>query len=134
MAALGALAQLADPQAVTQAGAAFAQLHRHELAIGKSDPAGGELLFRPILAGVFVVGQASDALFFHPLHKGRRITLAVEDQGKAMAQRIVVELLGTRLFGDAFIALRHDLLLDDRDQPRIDHLVHDKKRADHPWR
>ncbi len=126
MAALGALAQLPYPQPVAQAGAPFGQVHGHHLTVGQTHSIGSELLLRPILAGEFVVGQAGDVLGFHAIEKRRRIALAVEHQGEAMAQRIGLQL-PIRRGGQALLDARHDLLLDDLDQHRVDHLIDDKK-------
>jgi hypothetical protein len=44
----------------------------------------GRLLFGPVLAGVFVVGETSDALFLHAGEEGGAIAFAVEDDREAM--------------------------------------------------
>ena len=71
MAPLTALAQLPDPQSVTQAGASLGQLHGHGLAAGQRHRSGSEFLLGPLLAGEFVVRQAGDALGLHALEKLR---------------------------------------------------------------
>ena len=72
---LAALAHLADPQPVAQAGAPFGQVHGDDLPAGEAHRGGGELLRRPVLAGEFVVGQAGDVLGLHPQEEGRANSL-----------------------------------------------------------
>ena len=87
---------------------------------------GAELLLGPILGGELVIGQAGDALRLHTLEEVRRIAFAIEHQREAMCQWIGLQLLGAGLLWNLMLKARHDVLLENLNQSRIDHLVDDK--------
>ena len=128
MPALGALAQLPHPQSVAQARAPLGQIQGDDLAAGQVHPGSEERLLGPWLAGELVIGQAGDTFALHALEEIRRVAFAVEHDGEAMAQRIVLGRLTLQLGRQALLQARDDLLLDDLNQPRVDHLVDDKER------
>ena len=119
--------ELPHPQPVTQAGAPFGQVHGHDLPAGKAHLCRGEFLLGPIRAGEFVIGQAGDALALHALEEIRRVAFAIEYDGEAMLQRIVRGWLTQQLARQTLLQARDDLLLDDRNQPRIDRLIDDEE-------
>ena len=92
MPAAGQLANLADPQTlapIADPGAHLGQLHRQDFAAGHGDLRLGELGFRPILFGIFVVGDAGDAMLLPHLSEERRtVPFAIEDDHEAAEIRI----------------------------------------------
>jgi hypothetical protein len=124
MARGGELADLAYPHLTPQKGAPLGKLHRHGLPIRQSSLPEHELLHGPILAGVFVVGEAGDALLLHPGEEGRAIPFPIEDHGEAMEQRIGSQFLRALLSRHVPFEARDDLLLQDLQEPGIDGLTH----------
>lgn len=128
MTRVGELADLAYPHLASQKGPPLGKLHRHGLPRGKRGFGGQEFLHGPILAGVFVVGETSDALLLHPGDEGRAVAFPIEDHGEAMEQRIGGQFLRGGLSRHVPFEARDDLVFQDLQEPRIDGLTHHEER------
>ena len=65
MTTLGQLAELAHPQPVAELGSPLGELDRGPLSRRQAYFGWEKLFLRPILTGIFVIGQACDAAFLH---------------------------------------------------------------------
>src|SRR6202047_3919022 len=88
MTALGELADFAHPQPVAEPGPPLGKAYRGQLSRRQAYVGGEKLLLRPILAGIFAIGQACNASVLHLDEKIGAVTFAIKHHGKTMKQRI----------------------------------------------
>src|SRR5215468_12690994 len=88
MPALGELAALARPQTVAEPGAALGQPDRDLLPRGHAYLGCDELIAWPILARIFVIGQAGNAPLLHLREEPGAVALPIEHNGEAVQQRV----------------------------------------------
>src|SRR5277367_4458241 len=81
---------------------------------------GQELVLWPILAGMLVIGQTSNALLLHRGQKGGTVSFPVEHHGEAMKARIVLELLLAGLVRHIRFQARNQIAFHDLQQSRVD--------------
>ena len=93
MPALGELAELAHPQTVAQLGAALGKPDRDLLPRGHVYLGCDELIPWPILARIFVIGQAGNAPLLHLRQERGAVALPIKHNGEAVPQRVGVESL-----------------------------------------
>ena len=112
MTAFAELAELAHPQ-VSEPSAPFGELDRGAFSRGQADLSGVKFVLRPMLAGMFVIGQACDAPGLHPRHEAGAVTFAIEHHGKAMKQRSRIELLGGGLVRHVLFKTRNNVAFEN---------------------
>src|ERR1700704_5618403 len=86
MTTLGQLADFAHPQPVAEPGPPLGKAYRGQLSRRQAYVGGGKLLLRPILAGIFAIGQACNASVLHLDEKIGAVTFAIKHHGKTMKQ------------------------------------------------
>src|SRR5215831_13893829 len=118
MPALGELAALACPQTVAEPAAALGQPDRDLLPRGHAYLGCDELIAWPILARIFVIGEAGNAPLLHLREERGAVALPIKHNGEAVQQRVGVEFIGAWLVGDVGFEARHDIA----NQPGADEL------------
>src|SRR6516164_3182552 len=97
MATLGELADFAHPQPVAEPGPPLGKAYRGQLSRRQAYLGGEKLLLRPVLAGIFAIGQACNASVFHLDKKIGAVTFSIKHHGKTMKQRISLKLAPSTL-------------------------------------
>src|SRR5262249_61106293 len=109
MATLGELADFAHPQPVAEPGPPLGKAYRGQLSRRQAYLGGEKLLLRPILAGIFAIGQACNASVFHLDEKIGAVTFAIKHHGKTMKHRISLKLVTDWLVRDIIFKTQNEL-------------------------
>src|SRR5580658_7908986 len=127
MTTLGQLADFAHPQPVAEPGPPLGKAYRGQSSRRQAYVGGEKLLLRPILAGIFAIGQACNASVLHLDEKNRAVTFAIKHHGKTMKQRISLKLVRAWLVRHIIFKARDDVAFQHLQQAWIDGLAHHKK-------
>src|SRR5271170_3897674 len=127
MTTLGQLADFAHPQPVAEPGPPLGKAYRGQLSRRQAYVGGEKLLLRPILAGIFAIGQACNASVLHLDEKIGAVTFAIKHHGKTMKQRISPKLVRAWLVRHIIFKARDDVAFQHLQQAWIDGLAHHKK-------
>src|SRR6202040_4413790 len=119
---LGELADFAHPQPLAEPGPPLGKAYRGQLSRRKAYVGGEKLLLRPILTGIFPIGQACNASD----EEIGTVTFAIKDHGKTMKQRISLKLLSAWLVRHIIFKARDDVAFQHLQQAWIDGLAHHK--------
>src|SRR5271155_3120923 len=126
MTTLGQLADFAHPQPVAEPGPPLGKAYRGQLSRRQAYVGGEKLLLRPILAGIFAIGQACNASVLHLDEKIGAVTFAIKHHGKTMKQRISPKLVRAWLVRHIIFKARDDVAFQHLQQAWIDGLAHHK--------
>jgi len=127
MAVRAQTSDLAHPEPVAQAGAAFGQLQGACFPIGMGKGLWCELTWFPVGARVFVISEDGNALGFESGKEVRGVAFTVEDQGEAVPEGIGGKFLGRRLAGNIIEKSWHDFFFEGFLQPGVHDFGHAKK-------
>ncbi len=125
MTTLGQLADFAHPQSVAEPGPPLGKAYRGQFSRRQAN--GDKLFLRPILAGIFAVGQACNPAVPHLDEEVGAVTFAIKDHSKTMKQRISLKLVGAGLVRHIIFKARDDVAFQHLQHAWVDGLAHHKK-------
>ena len=108
MTALRELAELPHPQLIAEQDRLLDKAYRGFLSRCKTHLCRKELVFRPIVTGVLVIGEAGNAPLLHLEEEVRAVTFPIKHHGKPMQERVCLELIGSWLVRHILFKARND--------------------------